>query len=107
MDDNIALPYNDKARESDESHSINEEYEGLVTGLPRPIEKCSFQALLKLLPALLIISLILNVLQAVYIGVRQPQCRSLYGNYEPSLEVLLSRERFQLLMNMLTKKITV
>jgi hypothetical protein len=79
--DNATRPYSDKSRDSlasHSSHSLNEEHEGLVSGIPS-VQKRSNRTLARLLPALLIISIILNCLQAVYIGVRKPQCRSLYG----------------------------
>lgn len=79
--DNAKRPYSDKSRDSLASHSsfsLSEEHEGLVSGIPFP-QKRSNRTLARLLPASLIISIILNCLQAVYIGVREPQCRSLYG----------------------------
>lgn len=87
MMDNTLRPYSDKSRDSMTSHSSrspSEEREGLVSGIPS-VQKRSNRTIARLLPALLIISIILNCLQAVYIVFRKPQCRSLYGIIRESL----------------------
>jgi hypothetical protein len=86
---NAERPYSDKSRDSlasRSSHSLSEEHEGLVSGIPS-IQKNTNRTFTRLVPALLIISFILNCLQAVYIGVRRPQCRSLYGIDESFLNL--------------------
>ncbi|OKL58747.1 hypothetical protein UA08_06301 [Talaromyces atroroseus] len=73
----MGAAYTDEHRDSESSY--NGEEDGLVSGVPRALGKKRFAAMIKLIPAFFVASLILNVAQFVYLAVHKPQCRSLFA----------------------------
>lgn len=73
----MGADFTDEHRDSESSY--NHEYDGLVTGVSRQTARKKFATIIKLIPAFLVLSVTLNIVQFVYLVVHKPQCLSPYG----------------------------
>lgn len=65
--------------EGRDSESFGDENDGLISGSRGFAQQRKSNLIAKLVPVLLLISIGLNIFQLVYVSVREPEHKSLYG----------------------------